>query len=77
MASSLSPVGASLGLGTSLLGNDSTSLADQVSSESEDERRRRLKAMQAGKLLPGSGNVSAGYSAALSPAGTSLGLGGF
>ena len=75
-ASSLSTIGQSLGLGASgLMGG--ASVADSVASETEEQRRRRLQAMQASRTLPGSTTgIASGYSAALSPAGASLRLSG-
>jgi hypothetical protein len=45
----------------------STSIADQVQSETDEERKRRLQAIQNAKGLPGDGtsSLAAGYGAAL------------
>jgi hypothetical protein len=63
MASSdLSPAALSIGLGSA--------------PESDEERRKRLLQQSQLRLLPNSsGGLSNGYSAALSPAATSIGLG--
>ena len=53
------------------LGFGGRSVADQIKDETEEERRKRLAAMQASR--PGS--VGAGYGDALSPVGQALGLG--
>jgi hypothetical protein len=76
MANSFSPAGTSLNLGAGgLMGG--ASVASQVSSETEEQRRKRLAAMQASRTLPGSTTgIASGYSQALSPAAASLGLGG-
>lgn len=64
MTSDLSPAALSIGLGST--------------PESDEERRKRLLQQAQLRLLPNSasgGGLSNGYSAALSPAATSLGLG--
>jgi hypothetical protein len=52
------------GSGSSLL--DQPSIAGQVAGETEDERRKRLAALQASKQLPaGMSSLAAGYGSAL------------
>jgi hypothetical protein len=48
------------------------SIADQLSQEDEETRRKRLLAMQQGLGRPG--GLGSGYSGAISPAGSALGL---
>jgi hypothetical protein len=52
-----SPAGAALGFGNA-------SLADQVSAETEAQRKKRLAQLQASRQLPSGGNPGSGYSAA-------------
>jgi hypothetical protein len=50
--------------GSSLL--DAPSIASQVAGETEEERKRRIQAMQNAKQLPGGMNsLAAGYGSAL------------
>jgi hypothetical protein len=76
MANTFSPAGVSLNLGAGGL-MQGASVADSVASETEEQRRKRLQAVQAARTLPGATTgIASGYSAALSPAGSALGLGG-
>jgi hypothetical protein len=46
---------------------DQPSMADQVAGETEEERRKRLQAMQASKQLPvGMSSLADGYGSAMS-----------
>jgi hypothetical protein len=64
MASSLT-VGMSVPGATSSL-MDQPSIGSQVAGETEEERRRRLQAMQNAKQLPGGmSSLAAGYASAL------------
>lgn len=59
------PAGTSIGMsvpGASSL-MPTTSIADQVAGETEEQRKKRLAALQASKMLPGSTNsLAPGYS---------------
>jgi hypothetical protein len=71
MPSAMSPAG------VSLFGNAGVKMdaADQGATETEEERRKRLQQLQAAQQKI-SGNLSAGFGAALSmsPAGSALGF---
>jgi hypothetical protein len=60
-----STIGMSVPGATSLM--DGLSLADQVGNETEEERRKRLAALQAGRVLPpaGASTLTAGFGDAL------------
>lgn len=60
---------AAAGIGMSVPGASSlmptTSVADQVAGETEEQRKKRLQAMQASKMLPGNPqSLAPGYSQA-------------
>ena len=67
-AAGMSAAGVALGFGQ-------TGVADPAAAETEEEKRKRLQQLQAAQQKI-SGNLSAGYGAALSmsPAGSALGF---
>jgi hypothetical protein len=61
----------SSGSASSLFGG--SSVGDQLSNETEEERKRRLAALQASQQGVRPGSVGSGYSSAISAAGSALG----
>lgn len=52
--------------GASSLMEGGQSLSDQVAGETEEQRKKRLMAMQNNRQLPGASTLAAGYGSALS-----------
>lgn len=66
MATAVSPVGNSLGFGDQ-------NLANQMQGETEEQRKKRLEALRSSQASR-PGGIGAGYGAAVSPIGQSLGI---
>lgn len=58
-------IGMSVPGASSLYGGGAPSLSDQVGAETEEQRRKRLQQLQAGRQLPGMSSLGAGYGSAL------------
>lgn len=71
MASNPSAAGMALGYGTSSASSlfTGSSIADQMAGETEEERKKRLAAMQASQQGLRPGSVGQGYSAAFAALG--------
>jgi hypothetical protein len=73
------PSAAAMALGYNSSGSASSlfggaSVGDQLANESEEERKRRLAALQASQQGVRPGGLGSGYSGAISAAGSALGL---
>jgi hypothetical protein len=70
----ISPAASALGYGSAGSLFTGSSLGDQLVNEADEERKRRLAALQASQQGVRPGSVGSGYSSAISAAGSALGL---